>query len=204
MPESEDKPPTLASLRTRRGKLRSRKKSSSDLPGPDSQSQVELFSAFSETSPPSISGPIANISNAMKWRYVPGRSHVTRFQSPQSQLNAVSGAFALWSQTFASTSRLRIPICGSRARYPTAALSIGTHLFHPQGRQRRNYLLFSSGARPTFCASAPIDGLAVLVRGRVSIYETRGQLQLIAETIEPRGGRFSSTRIRTTQIPIAG
>ena len=33
----------------------------------------------------------------------------------------------------------------------------------------------------------PTDGLAVLVRGRVSIYESRGQLQLIAETIEPRG-----------------
>lgn len=31
------------------------------------------------------------------------------------------------------------------------------------------------------------DGLAVLVRGRISIYESRGQLQLIAETIEPRG-----------------
>jgi exodeoxyribonuclease VII large subunit len=33
----------------------------------------------------------------------------------------------------------------------------------------------------------PADGLAVLVRGRVSVYETRGQLQLIAETLEPRG-----------------
>ena len=33
----------------------------------------------------------------------------------------------------------------------------------------------------------PADGLAVLVRGRISIYETRGQLQLIAETLEPRG-----------------
>jgi exodeoxyribonuclease VII large subunit len=33
----------------------------------------------------------------------------------------------------------------------------------------------------------PTDGLAVLVRGRVSIYESRGQLQLIAETMEPRG-----------------
>jgi exodeoxyribonuclease VII large subunit len=33
----------------------------------------------------------------------------------------------------------------------------------------------------------PTDGLAVLVRGRVSLYESRGQLQLIAETIEPRG-----------------
>jgi len=33
----------------------------------------------------------------------------------------------------------------------------------------------------------PTDGLAVLIRGRISIYEGRGQLQLIAETIEPRG-----------------
>ncbi|MBB5344491.1 exodeoxyribonuclease VII large subunit [Tunturibacter empetritectus] len=33
----------------------------------------------------------------------------------------------------------------------------------------------------------PEDGLAVLVRGRVSVYESRGQLQLIGETMEPRG-----------------
>ena len=33
----------------------------------------------------------------------------------------------------------------------------------------------------------PADGLAVLVRGRVSVYESRGQLQLIADTMEPRG-----------------
>lgn len=33
----------------------------------------------------------------------------------------------------------------------------------------------------------PTDGLAVLVRGRISVYESRGQLQLIGETIEPRG-----------------
>ena len=33
----------------------------------------------------------------------------------------------------------------------------------------------------------PADGMAVLARGRVSIFESRGQLQLIAETLEPRG-----------------
>jgi exodeoxyribonuclease VII large subunit len=33
----------------------------------------------------------------------------------------------------------------------------------------------------------PQDGLAVLVRGHISVYESRGQLQLIAETVEPRG-----------------
>lgn len=34
---------------------------------------------------------------------------------------------------------------------------------------------------------SPRDGLAVLVRGRVSVYESRGQLQLVAEAIELRG-----------------
>ena len=33
----------------------------------------------------------------------------------------------------------------------------------------------------------PQDGLAVLVRGRISVYEQRGQLQMIAETVEARG-----------------
>jgi len=33
----------------------------------------------------------------------------------------------------------------------------------------------------------PVDGMAVLARGRISVYESRGQLQLIAETMEPRG-----------------
>ncbi len=33
----------------------------------------------------------------------------------------------------------------------------------------------------------PADGMSILVRGRISVYESRGQLQLIAETLEPRG-----------------
>jgi exodeoxyribonuclease VII large subunit len=33
----------------------------------------------------------------------------------------------------------------------------------------------------------PRDGMAVEARGRISVYETRGQLQLIAETLRPRG-----------------
>ena len=33
----------------------------------------------------------------------------------------------------------------------------------------------------------PKDGLAVEVRGRVSVYETRGQLQMIADSLRPRG-----------------
>jgi len=33
----------------------------------------------------------------------------------------------------------------------------------------------------------PKDGMAVEVRGRISVYESRGQLQLIAESLRPRG-----------------
>ena len=33
----------------------------------------------------------------------------------------------------------------------------------------------------------PEDGLHVMVRGRVSVYEQRGQMQLVAETMEPVG-----------------
>lgn len=47
----------------------------------------------------------------------------------------------------------------------------------------------------------PTDGMAVLVRGRVSVFEPRGQLQLIAETLEPRGAgalqlQFEQLKIR--------
>jgi exodeoxyribonuclease VII large subunit len=45
----------------------------------------------------------------------------------------------------------------------------------------------------TFCSSArllrfrPADGLQVVVRGRVTVYEDRGELQISAEYIEPKG-----------------
>jgi len=44
----------------------------------------------------------------------------------------------------------------------------------------------------------PEDGLHVLVRGRVSVYEQRGQMQLVAETMEPKA---SSTRPASARCP---
>ena len=46
-------------------------------------------------------------------------------------------------------------------------------------------VLFRSQAR--LLRFRPEDGLHVLARGRVSIYEQRGQMQLVAETMEPVG-----------------
>ena len=53
--------------------------------------------------------------------------------------------------------------------------------------RKRNFLWFSSGDRPCCCGSGLRIGLHVLVRGRVSVYSQRGQLQLVGETIEPVG-----------------
>jgi exodeoxyribonuclease VII large subunit len=44
---------------------------------------------------------------------------------------------------------------------------------------------FKAAAR--YLKFKPQDGIAVLARGRVDLYETRGDLQLLVEAIEPRG-----------------
>jgi hypothetical protein len=63
MSESEDKPPTLASLRARRGKLRAAKRPSPPWPDPDSLNQAGLFSDVSEIAPvldrPPAEAPLA-------------------------------------------------------------------------------------------------------------------------------------------------
>jgi exodeoxyribonuclease VII large subunit len=46
-------------------------------------------------------------------------------------------------------------------------------------------VMFRSSAR--LLRFKPTDGMQVVVRGRVTIYEDRGQLQIIAEYVEPKG-----------------
>ncbi|HEY4380523.1 MAG TPA: exodeoxyribonuclease VII large subunit [Acidobacteriaceae bacterium] len=53
------------------------------------------------------------------------------------------------------------------------------------GDAQLSVVLFRSQAR--LLRFRPQDGLAILARGRVSVYEPRGQLQLIADILEPRG-----------------
>jgi exodeoxyribonuclease VII large subunit len=48
-----------------------------------------------------------------------------------------------------------------------------------------NVVMFSSAKRRL--RFKPTDGMSVVVRGRVNIYETRGTLQFYAEEMEPRG-----------------
>jgi exodeoxyribonuclease VII large subunit len=53
------------------------------------------------------------------------------------------------------------------------------------GNAQIRVVMFSSKARLLrFC---PADGMQVIVRGRVTIYEDRGELQIAAEYLEPKG-----------------
>src|SRR6266705_6766977 len=53
------------------------------------------------------------------------------------------------------------------------------------GDAQLRIVMFRSQAR--LLRFRPDNGMQVVVRGRVTIYEGRGQLQLIAEYIEPKG-----------------
>jgi exodeoxyribonuclease VII large subunit len=46
-------------------------------------------------------------------------------------------------------------------------------------------VLFKGSAR--FAKFKPVDGLSVIARGRLEVYEARGEYQLIVETLEPQG-----------------
>jgi exodeoxyribonuclease VII large subunit len=53
------------------------------------------------------------------------------------------------------------------------------------GNAQMRVVLFRSSAR--LLRFRPADGLQVIVRGRVTVYEDRGELQISAEHIEPKG-----------------
>ncbi len=53
------------------------------------------------------------------------------------------------------------------------------------GNAQMRVVMFRSSAR--LLRFRPADGLQVIVRGRVTIYEDRGELQISAEYIEPKG-----------------
>ena len=66
-----------------------------------------------------------------------------------------------------------------------AAASGHLYLTLKDGDAQLSVVLFRAKAQ--LLRFRPEDGIAVLARGRISIYEPRGQLQLIAESLEPLG-----------------
>ncbi len=185
MARSEDQPPTLASLRARRGKIRARRPVSSGGAGEEVEAQSDLFaswmmldsaeelrpvsaeiSAVVAAATPVVSRPKETASAAMELRIWSVRALVfdIRRQGEGEYENVwVEGEIS--GCRTAPSGHIYFTLKDDEAQLPVV-------LF----RRQAGLLRFR-----------PADGLAVLVRGRVSLYESRGQLQLIAETMEPRG-----------------
>jgi exodeoxyribonuclease VII large subunit len=184
MPQSDDNPPTLASLRARRGNLRSRKQPSPGSAEP--QSQDGLFSFFSETSPSSSTRPVLDSSN--NELVLPS----TKISDKPISTSPVTTERRIWSvRALVSNVRQHIETSYTdlwvEGEISNCRSAPSEHIYFTlkDGEAQLPVVLFRRQAN--LLRFRPADGLAVLVRGRVSVYETRGQLQLIAETIEPRG-----------------
>jgi exodeoxyribonuclease VII large subunit len=187
MPESEDKPPTLASLRARRGKTRTAKRTPSPAPNRDSNGQTGLFSSLTEA----VSTPSDHPTHASAVHLELGSSS-KKSQHKLAPISAVSTERRIWS-----VRALVIDICQQveavytdlwvEGEVSNCRTAPSGHFYFTlkDGEAQLPVVLFRRQAR--LLRFRPTDGLAVLVRGRVSVYESRGQLQLIAETMEPRG-----------------
>jgi exodeoxyribonuclease VII large subunit len=187
MAESEDKPPTLASLRARRGKLRAGRKLLSPSPSPDSLAQASLFSAMNEFA----SVHENKVAEAFAVREdLPFGSEESRRKPAVS--SHVTAEHRIWSvralvtdiRQHVETDYTNLWIEGEISNCRPAPSG---HIYFTlkDGEAQLPVVLFRRQASLMRFRAA--DGLAVLVRGRVSIYESRGQLQVIAETMEPRG-----------------
>jgi len=76
---------------------------------------------------------------------------------------------------------------GWRERFRIFRAPDSGHLYFTlkDGNAQIRVVMFSSKAR--LLRFRPADGMQVVVRGRVTIYEDRGELQIAAEYIEPKG-----------------
>jgi exodeoxyribonuclease VII large subunit len=187
MSESDDKPPTLASLRARRGKFRAGKRSLSPSPSPDSLSQAGLFSGLSEIAPVLDSQP----AEAFTVREDSPLLSQTSQRKPALS-SRVTMERRIWSvralvtdiRQHVETDYADLWVEGEISNCRPAPSG---HIYFTlrDGEAQLPVVLFRRQAN--LLRFRPADGLAVLVRGRVSLYESRGQLQLIAETMELRG-----------------
>jgi exodeoxyribonuclease VII large subunit len=184
MSESEDKPPTLASLRARRGKARPGKRTASTVPSPDLLSQSGLFSALTETTPIHGGKPALDSEVSQKL--------ASSSQKSQRKSAALQTERRIWSvRTLVTDIRQHVETDYTdlwvEGEISNCRPAPSGHIYFTlkDGEAQLPVVLFRRQAG--LLRFRPADGLAVLVRGRISVYESRGQLQLIGETIEARG-----------------
>ncbi len=176
MPETDDIPPTLASLRSRKAKLRTPKRSSDSLPefGPlFAAIEPATETAIEPVSPPEPPAALNSEPSKPVPATLPTERRIWSVRSLVAEIRQqVESAYdGLWVEGEISNCRI--------------APSGYVYLTLKDGEAQLPVVLFRRQAQ--LLRFRPADGLAVLVRGRISVYESRGQLQLIAETMEPRG-----------------
>ena len=186
MSESNDKPASLASLRARRGTIRLERTLDVSAAGDvDRRSQPQLFPDEFE----------AKSLAPEPTRFSGSSIAIVRTEQPNpgaDQPSAVAGGRRIWT--------IRALVNGIRHQIETNYTDIWVegeisncrtpssgHIYFTlkDGEAQLPVVLFRRQA--ALSRFRPIDGLAVLVRGRVSIYEDRGELQFIAEILEARG-----------------
>jgi exodeoxyribonuclease VII large subunit len=183
MSESEDKPPTLASLRARRGKARPGRRAAPTVPSRDLLSQSGLFSALTETPVPrSLPAQDSEVSQKL----------ASSSRKSQRKSAALQTERRIWSvRTLVTDIRQHVETDYTdlwvEGEISNCRPAPSGHIYFTlkDGEAQLPVVLFRRQAG--LLRFRPADGLAVLVRGRISVYESRGQLQLIGETIEARG-----------------
>lgn len=171
MTTSDDNPPSLASLRARKGAKRTP-------PTADSSEAVQADLIFTPAERSPVSAQI--------------KPQEPRRPSTPPVAEAVPGERRIWSvRTLVASVRQQVENSYAdlwvEGEISNCRPAPSGHIYFTlkDGEAQLPAVLFRRQAQ--LLRFRPKDGLAVLVRGRVSVYEGRGQLQLIAETMEPRG-----------------
>ena len=169
MPDGEEKPATLASLRLRPQRAPHRAAPTSAEP---LRPQLDLLfslgsieasepaSTLARTPAPAVPAPLPE-----------RRVWTVRSLVAELRQRVEAGYTDLWVEGELSNCR--------------SAPSGHLYLTLKDGEAQLPVVLFRREAQ--MLRFRPTDGMSVLVRGRLSVYESRGQLQLIADTLEPRG-----------------
>jgi exodeoxyribonuclease VII large subunit len=186
MPLSEDQPPTLASLRARRGDIRARRPLSSRGVDEDFEEQTDLFASLTMIEPVEdlrpVQGEISPVEPALAPAVLPSIETASASATELRIWSVQALVFDIRRQVEGKYENVWVEgeISGCRT-----APSGHVYFTLKDDEAQLPVVLFRRQAG--LLRFRPADGLAVLVRGRVSLYESRGQLQLIAETMEPRG-----------------
>jgi exodeoxyribonuclease VII large subunit len=187
MSEREDNPPTLASLRARRGKIRTGRRPAILKTSSGPLFQAGLFSVSEEDVASSVAAAVEDVIRDEVSESAAGPSprkdagrHDPMMESRIWSVRAL--VINVRQQIETTYTDLWVEGEISNCRHAPSG-----HIYFTlkDGEAQLPVVLFRRQA--ILLRFRPADGLAVLVRGRISVYESRGQLQLIAETMEPRG-----------------